>query len=434
MTGTREPLSTLSTTPHDCCLVVALPLTRARFLRDIELPGSYARLFQEHRNSFLPETVWDLFEPWANTATKSISAAQRLGVHVVGSASLEDFVNILLRFKAITLFAHWRSAVFLPEDLVDQEKIFCQLRASDSRFRFWVEQLRSLSSAPQPIPDSKTDGAELLDFLNRLLAPEQAKSDKKRGDTTAKEACLHERRTQMEAALPGAFTGGAGAFFDDGWYSVDAIVERSPPEFAGALDLTVCNSTLLAEKVRHKCPKAIPIANEEMASATFRFILYPYIIKSLQRQPEPYEDAVLRVRRELVLRKTVAFKQLLAKYGPEGPVLGTRREETVWSSREFRADLKAVGNRSNVYFLVCVGMVVVLFGAGFVWTIIHSHQSNQTRAAFGAGGVALVSAFYKMMRLWKDKLYTDLLLVLAANLNPEQTKQVLEIILRKLKP
>lgn len=128
------------------------------------------------------------------------------------------------------------------------------------------------------------------------------------------------------------------------------------------------------------------------------------------------------------------LRELLAKYSATPPMQGGRPKKLAWTTNELQTDLQAVSDKNRAYFLICVCMAVVLFVSGCVVALTRFTHPNQVVGTFGVVGFSLTAVFSQMMRLWKEKVYADALLVLAGSLNPEQIKQILEIILRKMTP
>ena len=302
MIGTYQLRPEWVATPRDCSLAVALPLSREQFFRDLQRTASYARMFRSSRQDVTPEVLWELFEPWAKGAESAISEAADAGVHVLRPAAFVGLLDLLPRFKATTLFAHWRSAKFEPEDIVDRTSVLAAVRADRSAFWQSVGQLQ-MPSFPTSIPTQDATSTEVAEFLNLLIAPESQDKSQEPGAATLEQERWHERRKLLERAIPGAFQGGAGIDFEDGWQSVDSIVEGIPEGYSGAMDLRFCESSWTAERIRLRCPQSVPIASEQEISTGLSFALYRQVIRKLEREPGPYEDAVFGVRRELFVRE-----------------------------------------------------------------------------------------------------------------------------------
>jgi len=111
-----------------------------------------------------------------------------------------------------------------------------------------------------------------------------------------------EKRHTIEAAVPGAFRGGAAVEFADGFRTIEEITGGVSRSYSGTLDLTVCQSVLLGEMVRRKCPNSSVLASAANTSMDFRFATYHQVIEVLAGSPRPFEDAVIDVRKALIQR------------------------------------------------------------------------------------------------------------------------------------
>jgi hypothetical protein len=100
---------------------------------------------------------------------------------------------------------------------------------------------------------------------------------------------------------------------------------------------------------------------------------------------------------------------------------------------ELRSDLKAVGDQNRVYFLICVGMIVLLFVGACVVTVRHIEDLTFLKEAFAVTGVSITWLALQMSRLWQEKVRSDTLLVLARNLPAKDIRGILEILLKNKK-
>lgn len=300
ITGTGSATEELIT-PRECSLAVALPLRREEFMHDLAANASagYASGFaQNGRDGLAAETVWELFEPWARLANGVIAEAEGHHVTVVRSATLAEFSSLLRRFPATTLFAHWHTPRFTEEQIVAPEAIRKAMSVTESPLFQRVQEIASLLDAPPQFPSDSSPGA-IADFLNRLIEPAPCSEEAKPGCVTRKQVEWHERRMLLDSAFLAAFRGGAGVDFADGWRSIEAIVAAVPNDYSGTLDLTVCNSNVLAERIRGSFRKSVVIANERTTTTGFRFGIYVEIIKILSRKAGNYEKISLKLRDQL---------------------------------------------------------------------------------------------------------------------------------------
>jgi hypothetical protein len=131
------------------------------------------------------------------------------------------------------------------------------------------------------------------------------------------------------------------------------------------------------------------------------------------------------------------LRAVLAKYytrpaslgSPESPSTQVEEADRV-RSENLRRDLKRVSERNRSVFLVCVFMVILLF-VGACWLVL-KHQSDTTfiQGVFAVTGVSFAGLISQMVRLWKAKVSSDMILILSSSLNPADTRAVLEILLK----
>lgn len=97
-----------------------------------------------------------------------------------------------------------------------------------------------------------------------------------------------------------------------------------------------------------------------------------------------------------------------------------------------RADLAGLRGRLNLLFGVAAGMVVIVFLLGIA-LVLRSLDSPGTVAALAAAmGVSVGGAIGYMRRLGRDLAQIDLVLILARNLNPASTADIVRLLAAKL--
>jgi hypothetical protein len=230
----------------------------------------------------------------AATAATSVNRARRRGVVVVPRARLEDFGRCVEQFQVVTLVAHWRSAMFRANEILNPDAVG-----------------RVLSI---PLPGGgrgRAAAAEMAVALNRHLLATVGPSEPTALDggrdaaveTRRQYALWHERR-EIEPLLGSAVrSGGPAVEFADGLAPIERVVSSIPETFDGVLDLTVCNSTVLAEEVRRRCRRGLIVANAFPATLDIRMEFYNAAIDLVQRHHVSYQDAIFGVR-QMVRRES----------------------------------------------------------------------------------------------------------------------------------
>lgn len=279
--------------PRDCACLVCIPTSRIEFFDDLALGRDFVESWIRQCGALTAKEGWETYEPYADLVNYTMKRVARRKVTTFNRANLSDFHRALGAFPVVTLVAHWRSARFRPTDICD-----------DTAVRAFVSQASVL-----PKSDSEGDGAgleQLCSALNSLLDDglNGTGSDLpvSQGGRVEMQFVRHKRRRSIEAALPGAFRGGAAVEFADGFHTMDDIVEGIPSKYAGALDLTVCQSVQLGEMIQNKCRKCLVLKSADETHVDFRFALYHQVIEVLAGSPQPFEDAVFKVRKALITR------------------------------------------------------------------------------------------------------------------------------------
>jgi hypothetical protein len=285
--------------PSDCGLAVSIPLDRETFAKKLERAeeGNFVQAFRAERSALSVDGLWLLYQPYADLASEIANRVRALGVSVVLDVSLDRFASLLRSHAVVALVAQWRSALFRTGDIQNAHAIFDRLSDPTSRLKVSIQQFASDTRNPESAASEK-----LVEYLNQSLlcglqVPGAKGKEPRLGEITRFQYEIFRRR-QLLPTDP-LFRGGAGAEFEEGFRSVNEILSCFPPEFSGLVDLTVCNSVLLAESIRRAYPDCLVLANEDLAYLDFRLATYAQVIRSLSYQPEAYEDVVYRIRKQL---------------------------------------------------------------------------------------------------------------------------------------
>ncbi|MBJ7309782.1 hypothetical protein ACFOLJ_10700 [Rugamonas sp. CCM 8940] len=289
----------LPISPDDCAFAVAVPLERGEFLRQYGLgrDGGFVhenvRVYGPHATG---EQLWQVYRSQVDTLRSVLDEAQAAGVNVVRNATLGQFHALAARHRVVTLAAQWKSALFRPADLP-------------------AGRSAPTPAAPAAVPGISATQAQrlhallvadereqLLLCLNGILLegnPRPEKSFQELGRTSRYQLTLYQRRQQIDACFPGVFGGGAAVEFSDGFHAVAAIVDGFAHNSHCQFDLSVCNSMLLADEIKRRCPASHVLCNEEVAYLSIRAAAYRQIIRRIKRRPGHYEEAVFWVNQRL---------------------------------------------------------------------------------------------------------------------------------------
>ena len=281
--GMPQPTLEPPVSPRDCALLIGAPLTRESFLADLDRPDKdFAKSFQRERPNLNEEALWRAYEPYAALAKAVCARVSELGVVVIDNATLADFHRTAPGMPVITLVGHWRSARFRDGDILDVKRV---------------------SQYVDPTAAAAASAELLAEALNQLLDRPNAEYDDvvpgSFGELVALQYKWQAARTQIERQLNGAVCGGAAVEFADGFRGVAEILNGLPLDFSGVLDLTVCQSVLLGEEVKRRCRHCLVLTAADLTTLDYRFALYRQTVEVLASQPQPYQDAIVGIRKLL---------------------------------------------------------------------------------------------------------------------------------------
>jgi hypothetical protein len=100
---------------------------------------------------------------------------------------------------------------------------------------------------------------------------------------------------------------------------------------------------------------------------------------------------------------------------------------------QLRRDLEALRRETSSYFALCVALVLVVFAASCWGVLAHLEEAAFVRTTLGLAGLGLFGSFFAMMRLWREKVATDVILSLIPALEPDLTRTVITILANRLR-
>ena len=92
-------------------------------------------------------------------------------------------------------------------------------------------------------------------------------------------------------------------------------------------------------------------------------------------------------------------------------------------------DLKSVIANNENYFRISLGALVIIFVGCCV--LIYSYRANTLvmGGLFTATGVSFAAIVPQMLSFWREKVRTDTVLILARQLPPSDTMQIIQLLL-----
>ncbi len=110
----------------------------------------------------------------------------------------------------------------------------------------------------------------------------------------------------------------------------------------------------------------------------------------------------------------------------------TSSDERAIDRVSLRNDLEAVKRDNNRYFVLCAGMVAVLFIACIVLVLTNLQNASLIKIAMSGFGVSAAGLITVMTNLWRVKSTTEVLLVLAVNTDSETLRTIINILAKRL--
>lgn len=105
------------TTPEQCALAIALPLTQEEFLADAAPASNKDFVKQYGAEQQVPlNQLWENYSRYAALGQNIAEEAEAAGVIVIRSTSIAQWSAILRRRETVALFAHWKAAVHDKQD------------------------------------------------------------------------------------------------------------------------------------------------------------------------------------------------------------------------------------------------------------------------------------------------------------------------------
>jgi len=134
------------------------------------------------------------------------------------------------------------------------------------------------------------------------------------------------------------------------------------------------------------------------------------------------------------------LKEILGEYAAAGPQFGDESllaqnatQTTPRQIEQLKADLAGVRDRNKIYFVTCFTLLLLLFVTCYVFVVLSLGHPDQVKSALAATGLSFFGIVMQMLKLWKEKIASDLTLALASNVGLEDVRPMLEIVLRGLR-
>jgi len=251
--------------PKDCALLVAPPLDLESFRGDVEMarPSVPARLargdYAHQMVKALPtpsvDKAWDKDgQAVASLCRKLIADAVSVGVNVYVDASRDRLTKVTRDNAAvIVIVAHWRGSRVAASDLRihELENAMRAAQSSSDPFAWRIyERLDSIVSES----GLETRASVLADAISVEICREAGYPDPRPDDGfmngPERSTTIGQVRDRADALFPDFLVPGHCLEFRDGYHKAHVVAEMFDPGWSGVVELAVCHSIHLAERIK----------------------------------------------------------------------------------------------------------------------------------------------------------------------------------------
>ncbi len=275
-------------------------------------------------------SVWErqYYPLVAEPLLELIDAASRLDVDVRSQATLRTIADTTTTRRVVILFGHWKGAEIANDDILPPKNLqsFVERTGFDTPLTRWLrERFRQLDSESRTAPRAflhklrwKTRPAATLvsilrDALTTPLAEGAAEADGIDRIIQHELFVAANRRDELDSLFDGLLKPGNRLELFDALHAKEAVESAVAPDFDGVLDLTTCNSTVLANHLATR------------RDFRFRTVQFPTVLEPLLATQ--YLKATLELMRTAALPYLQA--RVLARQGIEQAVADIKNLDSV---------------------------------------------------------------------------------------------------------
>jgi hypothetical protein len=129
-----------------------------------------------------------------------------------------------------------------------------------------------------------------------------------------------------------------------------------------------------------------------------------------------------------------SFNSIVSKYADTKRILGKVESGlNVNQIDDLRKDLKSISSNNIIFYWICVGMVVTIFLLSIFLFIFNIYNCDKIEIILSINGVSIMGLIVYMKKLWKEKVNSDMLLVLIGTLKKEMINTILVALIKKHK-
>ena len=452
--------------PGDCLLAFAIPTTEKTFVRDLTL--GHRKDFASHaigrvaasteaegRERLLGSAFSKKLIPLIDQVCREVAVRGVQVVRDVPLAGPSGFGSLLRSSRpVVTLITHFRPSELDALDLLDADRLAETIWSGSDPLSAGLRGLLPAKTGwDRPMGAKARE--RLADALNRAIRSASLRPDgvgpPPPGLVVSPEELAFLNREVLDAAYAGLIRPGNLVEFADGLHRYDDVVRQIPVRAGAILDLTICNSNLLSDRIKDSRREWQVMSNEDPATLDFRLIFYKYRIKRLaaaadrlhRRGPRAAAEAggagvpraagggvgagsYLRspdsdnaewprgvvaapcddlYRPSTVPRRTrtmQSLEDLIRESEGSTVTLGGPNKMEDLARR-----LRDLSRRNDMYFRACIAILVVVLLASLGFVILFRSQPAVIAGIFTAMGASAYGGVRQMVKLWREKVATD---------------------------
>lgn len=301
-----------ATSPHDCVLAIAIPLSRNQLERDFFTTNKeFARLVVGKRlGAASPAEAW--LNGYAHVIKNLFQVVERvrsLGVTVVTELQSNDLNRLFQDFKVVSIIAHGPFPLLRSEEILEPKKLLklfgSATNSSDSNASPLIKRLlqfHDIRYAKSPV--------QLVRALNRQL--EKSRRFYNCEFDGGQKADLFSVFEQAESfgaltrlilyeELAGFFKPPPILELNDGMLDFENLITAVPLSFTGKIDFVACSAVWFTESLRKRRPSCGDIlCPRQLADIEEKAILYQAIINQISHYPDNFTEVSLAVHRAAI--------------------------------------------------------------------------------------------------------------------------------------
>jgi hypothetical protein len=128
-----------------------------------------------------------------------------------------------------------------------------------------------------------------------------------------------------------------------------------------------------------------------------------------------------------------SLKQVITKYSiGQTKHLGKESQLTEQQYEGLRQDLQKISDRNGVIFWVILIAVLLLFVLSIVFVALNQDNPDKIKVVFGITGVSVMGLIYYLIKIWKEKNYIDMTLVMVKTLDQDMVNAMLLALVNKV--